>query len=74
MHLCRKWKAYNRIIVVEEAPEGLHKPSNQSKAETSQDRVNKDEESFHSGDLGKTSLVKTNFKKVTRTGFDNRAY
>lgn len=27
IHLCRKWKAYNRIIVVQDAPEGIHKPS-----------------------------------------------
>jgi len=27
VHLCRKWKAYNRIIVVQDAPEGVHKPS-----------------------------------------------
>ena len=25
VHLCRKWKAYNRIIVVQDAPEGIHK-------------------------------------------------
>lgn len=25
IHLCRKWKAYNRIIVVQDAPEGIHK-------------------------------------------------
>ena len=25
LHLCRKWKAYNRIIVVQDAPEGVHK-------------------------------------------------
>ena len=25
VHLCKKWKAYNRIIVVQEAPLGLHK-------------------------------------------------
>ena len=25
VHLCRKWKAYNRIIVVQDAPEGVHK-------------------------------------------------
>merc|ERR1711935_101039 len=27
VHLCRKWKAYNRTIVVQDAPEGVHKPS-----------------------------------------------
>ena len=25
VHLCKKWKAYNRIIVVQDAPQGLHK-------------------------------------------------
>ena len=25
VHLCRKWKAFNRIIVVQDAPEGIHK-------------------------------------------------
>ncbi len=25
VHLCRKWKAYNRVIVVQDAPEGIHK-------------------------------------------------
>ena len=27
VHLCKKWKAYNRIIVVQDAPPGLHKVS-----------------------------------------------
>merc|ERR1712029_5145 len=27
VHLCKKWKAYNRIIVVQDAPEGVHKPA-----------------------------------------------
>ncbi len=25
VHLCRKWKAYNRVIVVQDAPEGVHR-------------------------------------------------
>lgn len=32
VHLCRKWKAYNRIIVVQDAPEGIHKPSTDTSA------------------------------------------
>jgi hypothetical protein len=53
--LCRKWKAYNRIIVVQEAPEGLHKPSQTTTTATTtpanKERVAKDEESSHSGML-----------------------
>ena len=32
VHLCRKWKAYNRIIVVQDAPEGIHKAKMAAKA------------------------------------------
>lgn len=34
VHLCRKWKAYNRIIVVQEVPEGVHKAVSSRKNST----------------------------------------